>query len=101
MTAQVKQNKFLLLAETTKMKFAAILIVVVIIAAAYAEDEPSSEEFQCDPALAAAGDKCGSDPKAEQKCFECLQKKCYKHYEDKSCDQLAQCVKDANCKRKN
>ena len=90
--------------ETTNMKFATIFLVVVIIATTCA-DQPeggNSEEFQCDAALAAANDKCGADPKAEQKCFKCLQKHCYKHYEDRNCDVLAQCVKDADsCKKKN
>ena len=83
------------------MKFAIIFLVVVIIAATHAEDSKSSEEFQCDPALAAAGEKCGNDPVVEKKCFECLQKKCYGHYENRNCDVLTQCVKDANCKKKN
>ena len=83
------------------MRFAAVLLVVVIIAAAHAEDGGISEDFQCEAALAAANDKCRADPKADQKCFECLQKRCYKHHEDRSCDILAQCVKDASCKKKN
>ena len=83
------------------MKFAAIFLVVVIIAVVHADNSQSSEEFKCDPALEAAGNKCGTDPVAEKKCFDCLQKLCYKHYEDKTCDVLTQCVKDANCKKKN
>ena len=82
------------------MKFAAIFLIVVIIAAAHAQD-PSSEEFQCDTALAAAGEKCGGDPVAEQKCFQCLQNHSYKHYEDKNCNVLTQCIKDTSCKKKN
>ena len=83
------------------MKFVIVLFVVVLIAAVHSDDSQSSEEFQCDAALAAANDKCGTDPVVEQKCFECLQKKCYSHYEGRDCNQLAQCVKDASCKKKN
>ena len=84
------------------MRFAAVLLVVVIIAAAHAEDGGISEDFQCEAALAAANDKCGADPVAEQNCFECLWKNCHNHYEAENCDQLAKCVKDAtDCQKKN
>jgi len=83
------------------MKFAVAILLAVLVASVYAEDASSSEEFQCEPAIAAGIEKCGDNPAAEQKCVNCLQKKCYNLYEDRNCNELTQCIKDSGCKKKN